>query len=93
MEKTWVGIDVSKKKLDISLYPQLKHSEVSNSVRGFKDLIKILNSYQAELILFESTAGYELPSAYFLTEKLLPVSIINPSRIKSYAKLTGLIVV
>lgn len=86
MEKTWVGIDVSKRKLDIFLYPEGKHFEISNNHKDFAKLIKILKSKEVELIVFESTGGYELPCVYSLVAENFPVAIINPSRIKSYAK-------
>lgn len=86
MEKTWVGIDVSKRKLDLTLYPQRYYEEYSNDVTGFKEIFKALGGYEVELIVFESTGGYEIPASYFLVEQGFPVSIINPNRIKSYAK-------
>lgn len=86
MKKTCVGIDVSKRKLDIFLHPEGKHFEISNNHKDFTKLIKNLKSKEVELIVFESTGGYELPCAYSLVSENFPVAIVNPSRIKSYAK-------
>jgi transposase len=85
MEETSVGIDVSKSKLDIYLLPEKRYLTVSNDKKGFQKLIKFLKGYNTRLIILESTGGYELLCAYALSEANLPVSIINPKRIRKFA--------
>ena len=85
MEETSVGIDVSKLKLDVYLLPDKKYFTVSNDKKGFQKLIGILKGNNTRLIVLEATGGYELLCAYALLEANLPVSIINPKRIRRFA--------
>lgn len=86
MQESSIGIDVSKKKLDVYVLPEKKFFTVNNDKKGFKKLIKALKQHTIRLIILEATGGYELPCAYTLTEENLPISIINPKRIRKFAE-------
>ena len=50
-EQVYIGIDVSKSRLDVFLDPiDLSHS-VTNDKVGLKQLVRILNKYQTKLIV------------------------------------------
>jgi transposase len=85
MQESSVGIDVSKAKLDIYILPEKKFFTVSNDKKGFKQLIQVLKQRNIRLLVLEATGGYELASAYTLMEENLPVSIVNPTRIRKFA--------
>lgn len=85
MQETSIGIDVSKAKLDVYILPENKFFTVSNDKKGFKTLIKIFNQTNVRLVILEATGGYELACAYALIEADIPVSVINPKRIKRFA--------
>lgn len=91
---TIVGIDVSKNKVDISILfknKKEKHKVFANNQAGFKDLnswLKYLSIHQAHVCL-EATGCYGEEIALFLYEQGHKVSIINPARIKAYAKSEG----
>lgn len=84
--KSFVGIDVSKKKLDICILPQKLLFSVTNNSKGFSMLLKSLLKLDIQLILIESTGGYEKLLTIKLLEKKLPVQIINARHIRNYAK-------
>ncbi|MCK4529824.1 MAG: IS110 family transposase [Candidatus Marinimicrobia bacterium] len=80
----YCGIDVSKKKLDV--YFKGKVKQYDNTIKGIGKII--IWTKQAHYI-FESTGGYERLAAWYLMKAGLPVSIINPQRIRDYAKSLG----
>lgn len=85
MQETSVGIDVAKDKLDIYLLPEKLFFSVKNDKKGHKKLATILKKSKVHLIVLEATGGYELAVAYALLDQNLPVSIINPKRIRKFA--------
>ena len=85
-EEIFVGIDVSKYKLDIYLYPANKYFQVNNNVAGFKQLLKKLSSFELNLVAMESTGLYHREAFYFLTDNNIKVAILNPLRVRNFAK-------
>ncbi|MBX2954950.1 MAG: IS110 family transposase [Cyclobacteriaceae bacterium] len=67
-----IGIDVSKKILDIHDYVHQLTLQVNNNPAGHKELLKWVKQNNAELsevlICFEHTGMYSLPLALYLTE-------------------------
>lgn len=85
MEESSVGIDVSKAKLDVYILPEKHFFTVDNDKKGFAVLTAKLKQRNIRLVILEATGGYELPAAYALLDKQIPVSVINPKRIKKFA--------
>lgn len=88
--KLVIGVDVSKKKLDASLYDGNKHKlqTISNSSAEIKRFLrKYENKKQNSLFVMEATGIYHLQLAYILYEKGFNVSVINPLIIKRYAEM------
>ncbi len=53
--KTYIGIDVSKAKLDIALNPGMEVWTVSNDAQGLDALLKRLASLNPERVVVEAT--------------------------------------
>ena len=89
MSEAILGIDVSKKKLDVALMMDDKTmvKKFENSPKGFALLHGWLRSLHIDLVYacLESTGGYGEPIAEFLHGKGHHVSIVNPFRIKAFA--------
>jgi transposase len=85
----WVGIDVSKRYLDICLRPSQEIWQEPNSAFGIANLIKRLTQYPIELIVLESTGGMERDTLHALSEAGLAVVMVNPKRVRDFAKATG----
>lgn len=89
-DKAILGIDVSKKKLDVMLMrgESRQPGTFDNSNKGFKSLGKWLSSQQAHIVhaCLESTGPYSEKACYFLHEKGHHVSLVNPLRVKRYAE-------
>jgi len=85
----FVGIDVSKDKLDIAVYPTYQLFNVDNDQNGLDQLLQALQDLEPVLIVFESTGGYELLAVTTLYAAGLPVVIINARQIRDFAKSVG----
>jgi transposase len=80
----YCGIDVSKDKLDT--YYKEKVDNFDNTIKGIEKIVKKIGP--AHYVL-ESTGGYERLAAWTLMEIGYPVSIVNPQRVRDYAKGLG----
>ncbi len=90
MSKNILGIDVAKKKLDVALMFNEKTltRKFDNTTKGFKLLAGWLASLRIERVhaCMEATGSYSEGIAEFLHERGHCVSVVNPLRIKGYAK-------
>jgi transposase len=93
MESTrhFVGIDVSKAELEIGVIPESKTWKESNDCQGIKQLIDNLVTLSPSVIVIEATGGYETLVASSLATAQLPVVVINPRHIRSFAKAIGIL--
>jgi transposase len=84
-----IGVDVSKKKLDIAINEDTVIT-IENTESAFQYLLETL-SYPLEEVHFvmEATGGYERKFARFLLSKSVSVSIVNAKRVRDYAKAMG----
>lgn len=86
---TYVGIDVSKDRLDVHLLPQDEAFAVERNGRGLAALVERLKPLLPTLIAVEATGGFESTTAAALAGAGLPVAIINPAQIRHYAQALG----
>ena len=93
MESTefFVGVDVSKAELEIGVIPESKTWKESNDCQGIKQLIDNLVTLSPSVIVIEATGGYETLVASSLATAQLPVVVINPRHIRSFAKAIGIL--
>lgn len=87
----FVGIDVAKEKLDIAVLGEKKASQVGNDEIGITKLIKKMKTLKPTLIVVEATGGYQRAVALGLYEAGLPVAVVNPVRVRQYARASGLL--
>ncbi len=91
-----VGIDVSKRKLDVELLfnGKAKTKVIENSPTGHKQLIEWLGKSKAPVadmhICMEATGVYYERLALALHDARLKVSVVNPACIKGYAQTENL---
>jgi transposase len=91
-EQSFVGVDVSKLTLDVSILVDnnsFKYKQFNNSKSGYTAMLAWLKRYSDNLwICMEATGHYsELVAEYFYQKNIL-VSIVNPLQIKQFARLT-----
>ena len=100
IEKLVIGIDVSKKDLDVAYWhhPQSKSiflGKFPNSADGFQVIAREVEKKQLEtnatsiFIVLEPTGGYEQRLAHFAHELGWDVSLPNPKQVRDWIKGTG----
>jgi transposase len=88
-QETYVGIDVSKAKLDVAVHDQPDAYSFNNSVGGRRKLVALLQELQPALIVFEPSGGYELELTKTLVLEQLAFVMVNAARIRQFAKASG----
>jgi transposase len=85
----FVGIDVSKARLDVAMRPSDEIESVSNDGAGIDSLVKRLKEIGPALIVLEATGGFERQVLRAVASAELPVVAINPRQVRDFAKATG----
>lgn len=87
----YVGIDVSKKTLDLDSYPRSNRLQFLNDEQGHALLVAALVEMQPKLIVLEATGGMEAPAVAAMATAMLPVVVINPRQARDFAKAIGIL--
>jgi len=87
--ESFVGIDVSKDRLDIALRPTSEHWTIDYTEAEVAQLVNRLKELQPALIVLEATGGLELPVAAALAAAGLPVAVVNPRQVRDFARANG----
>ena len=85
----FVGIDVSKDRLDVCRRPEGEAFAVARDGEGLAALIDRLQGARPELIVLEATGGFEQVVAAGLAGAGLPVVVVNPRQIRDFARALG----
>lgn len=85
----FIGIDVSKARLDVAIRPSGESESVANDKTAIKALVKHLGEIQPALIVLEATGGVERQLTRALASAELPVVVVNPRQVRDFAKATG----
>lgn len=87
---SYVGIDVSKARLDVA---ELGGGmwQVDNSVDGITRLVQQMAELRPELIVVEATGGYQRSVVDGLFHAGLAVAVVNPARVRQFARACGLL--
>jgi len=86
-----VGIDVGKSTLDVFIYELGLHWQCGNDANDIKTLSSKLSRYKLGGIVIEATGGYERNLVYSLAEKELPVVVVQPMKIRQFARAQGVL--
>jgi transposase len=89
MDAIYVGIDVSKDRLDVHVRPSGEAFAVARNGKGLNELIERLHSVGATLIAVEATGGFETIVAAAVAGAHLPLAVINPAQIRHFAQAVG----
>jgi transposase len=85
----FIGIDVSKAHLDVASRPDGQEFRLPNTAEGIDSLVDRLKALCPTLILLEATGGQEWAAAVALAEAKLPVRIVEPGRVRHFARSIG----
>jgi transposase len=89
--RSFIGIDVSKRLLEVGVYQSDYHFGCPNDPHKFSALITELISLRPARIVLEATGGLEQPLLKALHAMGLPVVVVNPRQVRDFAKALGLL--
>jgi transposase len=89
MDAIYVGIDVSKERLDVAVRPEGGGFAVSRTGAGIDELIERLKNLSIRLVAIEATGGFETVVAAGLAGAGLPVVVVNPAQVRAFAQALG----
>ena len=87
--KVSLGIDVSKKTLDIAVHETGETWSFHNDSSEVAVLAAKLKQLKATSIVLEATGGWETVVTATLSTADLPVIVVNPRQVRDFAKATG----
>jgi transposase len=83
------GVDVSKDKLDLARHDTGEVRTFDNTPDGRRQLVDHLRPLAPALVAVEATGGYERPALDALLDAALPVALVNPGHVRSFARGLG----
>ncbi|MDP9409466.1 MAG: IS110 family transposase [Actinomycetota bacterium] len=85
----YVGIDVSKARLDVAERPTGECWSVANDHEGIDALLTRISGSAPSMVVLESSGGYERPVVATLAAAGIPVAVVNPRQVRDFARATG----
>ncbi len=85
----YVGIDVSKARLDAFVRPKGDAFGVPNDQAGIDALLARLGKARPKLVVLEATGGFERAVASALAAAGIAVAVVNPRQARDFARATG----
>jgi transposase len=90
MDGAFVGIDVSKDRLD-GCIRQRQTFAYDNSGPGLAQVVALLQAQPVTLVVVEATGGLEVPLVRALQQAGIPVAVVNPRQVRDFAKASGVL--
>lgn len=88
MSDVFVGIDVSKARLDVAVRPAGEVWSVTNDEAGIAELLAKLREVGPTLVVVEATGGFEIAMVAELATTLA-IAVVNPRQVRDFARATG----
>ena len=85
----FVGIDVSKARLDVATTGVDQSWSVANGSPAIAELVERIQALEPVLVVLEATGGFEVSVAAALAGAEVPVVIANPRQVRDFARSTG----
>jgi transposase len=87
--RTIVGIDIAKDKVDVALRAAGIEASFENTPSGRRQLVKWVKQHQVDKAVMEASGGYERSWARLLQDAGLEVWIVDPKRVRRFAQSAG----
>lgn len=91
MPGVFVGLDVSKDSVAVAIVPSGETWTADTTAAALKGLVQKLQRRTPTLVVLEATGGYEIPILAALCDAELPVSLVQPARVRHYARSQGIL--
>lgn len=85
----FVGIDVSKDRLDVCVLPAGEAFFVARNGEGLEALALRLRVLGPQVVAVEATGGFETTVAAAIAGAGLPLVIVNPAQVRAFAQALG----
>ena len=89
--KSFVGIDIAKRTLDVHVLPERTSLTQQNDAKGRGQLREELPPPGKCLIIVEATGGYERALVAELIDAGHQVAVVNPRQVRDFAKACGIL--
>jgi transposase len=86
---SFVGIDVSKHKLDVARRPDIQRHTFAYDRDGLRALLETLKSWGPIFVVVEATGGLERTVVAELVSAGIDVAVANPRQVRDFAKGIG----
>jgi transposase len=81
------GLDIAKPNLQLHCAGRVH--DLANTATGHRRLLKLLAAQPGVHVVCEATGGYEREVVAALHQASVPVSVLNPARVRHFARATG----
>lgn len=88
MSELFIGVDVSKARLDVAVRPTGEAWSTDNDEAGIAALVTRLTKLGATLVVVEATGGLEVAMVAELAAAV-PVAVVNPRQVRDFARAMG----
>lgn len=85
----FVGIDVSKDRLDVHVCPSGEAFGVARDGEGVAALVERLRALNPSVVAIEATGGFETIVAAAIGAAGLALAVVNPAQVRHYAQALG----
>jgi transposase len=85
----FVGVDVSKARLDVAVRPSGETLTVRYDEAGIAGLVTRLHTWQPAAVVFEATGDLESAVVSAVAAAGVPVHVVNPRQVRDFARATG----
>lgn len=86
---TFIGIDVSKNKIDIAELTHVAVKTIGNNTQEIEAWIKTRSETQRTMVILEATGGYESLLVERLHQHQIALAVVNPRQVRDFAKGIG----
>lgn len=87
----YIGIDVSKKRLDVATWPKTKACNFDNDAAGVAALVEYVRRFERPFVVIEATGGLQMLAASELAAVKISVAVVNPRQVHQFALALGLL--
>lgn len=85
----FVGIDVSKDRLDVCIRPEGETAAFVRDSEGVKALVDRMQKVTPQIVVLEATGGFEAMVVAALADSGIAVAVVNPRQIRDFARASG----
>lgn len=88
----YIGLDIAKESIELSPTQGLKSLKFNNDPTGLKSLVRQLLRLKCPIhIICEATGGYEFVLLQSLHKANIPVTLVNPRKVRDFARAKGVL--